>query len=101
MDYEFSYQSKKQKAVLTGLKIFVGLLMASAFHALGWMDQSGSGKFLSAGTVLVCVWAYGNLARVKVEIQELFIPPFDNLHTVELMLVGAALQLYGFYLLLA
>lgn len=87
-EYEFSYQSTKQKAVLIFLKLFVAFLLGSFLYSLGWVDNDNHSKLVSVSSVLTAVWIYSNLLRVKVEVQELFVEPPDILFAKEFMLAG-------------
>lgn len=87
-EYEFSYQSTKQKLVLIVLKLFVLSMLANFLYNLGWVDQDNHNKFTSLSGVLTAVWIYTNLLRVKIEVQELFVEPPDILFAKEFMLAG-------------
>lgn len=92
--YEFGYQTRKQKAVLWSCKLFFGLLTASSVHTLGWSDQSSEEKLGTAGSIFVGFWIYSNLCRVKIEVQEIFVPPYDNMHMIEAMIIGGVLMMF-------
>ena len=89
--YEFGYQTRKQKIVLWSCKLVVAILLGFAIYRLGWANQPIADKLAAAGGIFIWFWVYSNLCRVKIEIQELFVPPFDTMHMVESMVVGAVL----------
>lgn len=92
--YEFGYQSPRQKAILLALKTVVLLLTAQSFYSLGWQDELLPEKLRSISGVCIGFWIYLNLAAVKYEIRELFIPPMDITRGIEFMIAGLLLGLY-------
>lgn len=109
--YEFGYQSKKQKLVILSIKGLVLLLLMSNLYWLGWNDSTTIDKLAHVGGVLIWFYVYANLLHVKVEVQELFVPPFNIAHAVEFLVIGAffstidttmtidsILRLHGIYL---
>lgn len=101
-EYEFSYQSPKQKAVLGAFKAVVALLTAFALYRLGWVESGDpEDKFNALGTALVGFWAYANLLRVKTEIQELFVPPADIEYAKEFMIAGFVMYMIALVLMFA
>jgi hypothetical protein len=86
--YEFSHQTTKQKAILISVKIFVLLLLAGAIYSLGGEPETLQERISAIGRILICFWLYSNLVRAKVEIQELFVPPFVVHNGVEFLVVG-------------
>ncbi|MBD3649355.1 MAG: hypothetical protein HUJ31_18320 [Pseudomonadales bacterium] len=53
------------------------------------------------GSVCTLIWIYCNVIRVKVEIQELFVPPFNTLNGLEFLVLGFACFVAATYLRLA
>ncbi len=109
--YEFGYQSKKQKLLLLSLKAIVLLLLMSNLYWLGWNEGSTIDKLANIGGVLIWFYVYANLLQVRVEVQELFVPPFNIAFAIEFLLIGAIfstidttmtinniLRLHGIYL---
>ena len=94
-DFEFSYQSPKQKILLIILKLLTFLLIVFSLYTLGWSDESFDEKISSAGGVFTGIWVYSNLLRVKIEIQELFVPPFNILHAKEFLIAAFAISIYS------
>lgn len=92
--YEFGYQSRKQKMMLVIVKLAILLSMAWPLYVLGWATPEDlPGKMRSIAGVLTGFWLYANVLRVKVEIQELFVPPIRVDHARELMIAALALFL--------
>lgn len=93
-NYEFTYQSSKQKLVLLGCKGLVLLLMVSSLHTIGWADWADlQDKLTSVGTVFGTIWMYANLAEVKVEVQELFVPSGQVYKCTEFLFIGLAFHI--------
>jgi len=92
-DYEFAYQSTKQKLILIGLKLLVAGAIGLFLYSIAWPDQLGLDNKLSLiGCIFIGFWIYANLSRVRIEVQELFVEPIDLMHTAEFMFIGVALQ---------
>ena len=96
-NYEFGYQSKKQKAILLAARLVILAFMADSFYSLGWLDVSLEEKLKSIAGASLMVWMYLNISSVKIEIKELFVPPFDINRGLEFMFL--ALSIYVFYTL--
>jgi len=109
--YEFGYQTRKQKLALLSIKALVLLLLLSNLYWLGWNESSTIDKLAHIGGVFIWFYVYANLLHVKVEVQELFVPPFNIAHAVEFLVIGAVfstidttitindiLRLHGIYL---
>ena len=95
-NYEFRYQSTKQKVILFALKLLVMLMIFQAVHSLATgFDVTLEDKLSSAGGVFIGFWMYVNLLRVKIEVQELFVPPVNILHGKEFLFVGGVLVTYS------
>lgn len=92
-NYEFGYQSTKQKLTLLGLKLLAAFFIGSNFYFLGWGDSKTVEKLNTICGILVGFWIYANLLRVKIEIQELFVPPIDIFHAKEFFLVSFTIGL--------
>ena len=97
-EYEFAYQSPKQKLVLLGLKLLVAGFIIMFIYSLGWQDIEQYEKLKSISGIVFSFYAYSNLLRVKVEIQELFIPPIDILFAKELIFISLIISFYADYL---
>ncbi len=100
-NYEFGYQSRKQKLILLSLKVFVAMFIASAIDSLAFADLAVEEKYGHIGGVCIGFWAYSNLCRVKIEVQELFVPPYDNMHMFEAVIVGGIFTTIDTYLIVA
>lgn len=75
--YEFRYVSSKHKVQLILCKAFVMSFMLMCLASLIALDQPDYGeKLLYVSGVMNMCFAYTNLVRVKVEVQELFEFPF-------------------------
>ena len=97
-NYEFSYQSPKQKITLLVAKGIVLLLLGDSLYSLGWQsEQPWHDKLVSIAGVLMAFWAYSTLLQVRTEIKELLVPPANFSHAQEFML--AALAIYVFDML--
>lgn len=92
-NYEFSYQSPKQKIILLLARGIVLLFLIDSLYSLGWQnDLTWHEKLVDVAGVFMAFWAYSTLLQVKVEIQELFVPPANFSHAKEFLF--AALILY-------
>lgn len=87
--YEFSHQSIKQKLVLITFKLMVLLLLGYSIYNLGWSSTSLQDRIADVGSILIWFWIYSNLMQVKVEVQELFVPPFNIKNGAEFLVIGA------------
>ena len=94
-NYEFSYQSRSQKLVLWGLRCLVAMSIASNLYYLGWLDVTVSEKLRALGGGLIGFWAYVTLLGVKVEVQELFVLPFNFFKASEFLISGIVLYSLG------
>ena len=93
--YEFSYQSNSQKALLIFIKVILLLILADSFYTLGWLDDEFDDKLRSIGGICIGFWIYSNILRVKTEIRELFIPPLKIFFAVEFMVIGFLISVYS------
>lgn len=91
MSYEFAYQSPKQKAVLLCVKGFVLLLLFNDLYMLGWTDTTIMERLSHVGGACIAFYIYANLLSVKIEVQELFVPPPKLSSAVEFLVVGGTL----------
>lgn len=96
-EYEFRHQSFKQKAMLYGVRAFSVILISSLFSNLGWQETTLSDRLSIIGGAFTFIWVYCNLLKVKIEIQELFVPPFDTLSGFEFLLMGLTLQIWSLF----
>jgi len=99
-NYEFGYQSTKQKLILLGLKVFVAVLTTQFFYSLGWVHSELQDKLHSIAGIICGFWVYTNLLKVKIEVQELFVEPIEFEGT-EFIFVGLAQNFYATYLMFA
>ena len=98
-NYEFARQTFKRKAILYGLRALTITLMLFFMYVLAWgTDRSVSSLVNSAGGLFILIWIYTNLLRVRVEVQEIFVPPFNTLNGVEFMLIGVTCFILGVFL---
>ncbi|XOV89781.1 MAG: hypothetical protein ACFHX7_07815 [Pseudomonadota bacterium] len=97
-NYEFRHQSPRQKVVLYGLKGFVLVLLSFSLYSLvSGTDDSPRSQISGIASVFTSFWIYANLLQVKVEVQELFVPPMNIQHGIEFMLIGFVLYLVAFF----
>jgi hypothetical protein len=96
-DYEFGYQSTKQKLILNLIKLLVLVHIGFGLYYLGWTNDPMEENLRSASSVVGGFWIYFHLLRVKTEIQELFVMPIDFLHAKEFMLASIILGTTSFF----
>lgn len=90
--FEFRSQSLKQKLSLFGVRgLLIGMISLSLYMLATDTSQDLSEILRRSGGVFVSIWAYTNIVQAKVEIQELFIPPFQMNEGVELLVIGGSL----------
>lgn len=90
--YEFSYQSKKQRLGVYVAKLAMLLLMSNSAYMLGWHADTLVEKLSAVGGICIWVWVYSNLLFVKVEVKEIFVPPFNIRNGLEFLAIGAVLS---------
>jgi hypothetical protein len=87
-NYEFQYVSKRQRLNLVLCKLFV-IFWILAFLALMIFKSipDTQNDLLFASGIMNAIFAYINLMRVKVEVQEIFEPPV-KWHAMEFFWLG-------------
>lgn len=97
-NYEFRHQSSRQKAILYLVKALVLVLLSFAIYTLvSDANHSTGSELRSIASIYAAFWIYANLLHVKVEIQELFVPPFDIRHGLEFLIIATPLYLISYF----
>lgn len=95
-NFEFRRTSVKDKVILYGVR---GVVMGLIFLAIGSLATQDSLVYQIRATanICICIWMYCNLVQAKVDIQELFVPPFNIRHGLEFLAIGGILHPLSFF----
>lgn len=101
-NYEFRSQTLRQKLILYGTRLIVVVWLLAVLYRLAFSEYRGFVETVEdVGSVCTLIWVHCNVIQAKVEIQELFVPPFNTLNGLEFMLLGVACYLTATYMRLA
>ena len=92
-------QSPKQWLILLGVKsAFFFLLLNNIYLFAVKVDVSLGQQLTAAANILTGIWLYTNLLAVKIEVQEMLIPPFGIHRARELLIVAVPLSFVEYFL---
>ena len=96
-NYEFRSQSLKQKSILMGIKMFVIIGVSLAIYTLATTAPNEASVSVTRAANIFCgFWLYANLLQVKVEVQELFVQPFNIKHAIEFLAISLVLHVVSY-----
>lgn len=92
-EFEFRTQTNSQKFTLYLLRaIVLGLIASSIFFYDSNKLGGTNGLLNTIGGVMVGIWIYSNLLQAKIEVQELFIPPYNLNNAPECTIIAVILM---------